>query len=142
MLSKSKKLYYSISEVAEITGVAPHILRYWEQEFRCLKPKRDASKVRKYRDQDILLIQIVKDLLQNHQFTISGAKKRLEEMGYGEHRTKSKQTTQLQNITNTLINNVNENKNVTELKEEKIEVDYRKLLQTIKFDLKQLINLL
>lgn len=71
------KLYFKIGEVAEIAGVKPHVLRYWESEFASIRPTKSRSKQRLYRRQDIELILRLKDLLYNQGFTISGARKQL-----------------------------------------------------------------
>ncbi|MBN1868230.1 MerR family transcriptional regulator [Candidatus Sumerlaeota bacterium] len=71
------KLFYRIQEVAEITGVKPYILRYWEREFRQLSPQKDKNDQRRYRRPDIDLILDIKDLLYAQKFTIAGARKRI-----------------------------------------------------------------
>ena len=71
------KLYYSITEVAELTHVKPHVLRYWETEFKTLRPKKNRAGNRTYRAGDIKLIQSIKELLYDDGFTIAGAKKKL-----------------------------------------------------------------
>jgi DNA-binding transcriptional MerR regulator len=71
------KLYYSITEVAELTNVKPHVLRYWETEFKALRPKKNRAGNRTYRAGDIRVIQLVKRLLYDEGFTIAGAKKKL-----------------------------------------------------------------
>ena len=71
------KLYFKIGEVADIAGVKPHVLRYWETEFAAIRPSKSRSKQRLYRRQDIELILRLKDLLYNQGFTISGARKQL-----------------------------------------------------------------
>jgi DNA-binding transcriptional MerR regulator len=76
---KLRKLYYSIREVAEQTGVEPHVLRFWEKEFSVLRPKRGRSGNRSYREQDLRIVLAIKDLLYNHKYTIKGAQERLKE---------------------------------------------------------------
>ena len=73
----STKLYYSITEVAELTNVKPHVLRYWETEFKALRPKKNRAGNRTYRSGDIELIQAIKKLLYDEGYTIAGAKKKL-----------------------------------------------------------------
>lgn len=75
MADKGKKLYYTISEVAEITGVKAHVLRYWEGEFPTLRPRKTRSGSRRYRQRDIDEILAIKDLLYEEGFRISGARK-------------------------------------------------------------------
>ena len=74
------KLYFKIGEVAELTGVKPHVLRYWESEFVRFRPGKGRNKQRLYRRQDIELVLCLKDLLYRQGFTIAGAKKRLQEL--------------------------------------------------------------
>ncbi|THB70554.1 MAG: MerR family transcriptional regulator [Desulfobulbaceae bacterium] len=69
------KLYFKIGEVSKLADVAPHVLRYWETEFSDIKPKRANSKQRLYRREDVELILVIKDLLHDQGYTISGAKK-------------------------------------------------------------------
>jgi len=69
------KLYYSISEVARITEVKAHVLRYWETEFPTLRPKKARTGSRRYRKQDIAEIEAIKKLLYDEGFKIAGARK-------------------------------------------------------------------
>jgi len=71
----AEKLYYSISEVAELTGVKPHVLRYWETEFPTLRPKKSRSGNRSYRARDIDEVLAIKKLLYDEGFRIAGARK-------------------------------------------------------------------
>lgn len=80
----SGKLYYSISEVAEITGIEQHVLRYWESEFPKLRPKKNRAGNRQYREKDIKVVRYIKHLLHNDMYTVQGAKKKLMESGYKE----------------------------------------------------------
>lgn len=75
------KLYYRIGEVAEIVGVEPHVLRYWETEFRAIRPQKSRKGQRIYSRRDVEKLLRVKDLLYTHGFTIAGARKRLREAG-------------------------------------------------------------
>jgi DNA-binding transcriptional MerR regulator len=72
-------LYYSISEAAAMTKVKPHVLRYWESQFRMLRPRKNKAGNRMYRKQDLKLITVIKDLLYEQGFTIQGAKNKLKE---------------------------------------------------------------
>src|SRR3989339_119633 len=83
-----EKSFYSIGDVEKTTGVKPYILRYWEQEFRILRPARRTSGQRKYTKNDIQLIFKIKELLYTKGFTIGGAKKYLIE----EKRKRKKQS--------------------------------------------------
>jgi DNA-binding transcriptional MerR regulator len=69
------KLYFKIGEVGELTGVEPHVLRYWESEFKELRPHRAGSKQRLYRRADVEMVLAIKRLLYGEGFTIAGAKK-------------------------------------------------------------------
>jgi len=75
------KLFFSIREVSEFCDVEPHVLRYWETEFRHIKPVKKSGNRRFYRQRDIYAILQIKHLLYNLNFTIKGAKKRLANGG-------------------------------------------------------------
>jgi DNA-binding transcriptional MerR regulator len=75
------KLYYRIGEVSEIVGVEPHVLRYWETEFRSIRPQKSRKGQRIYSRKDVDKLISVKDLLYTHGFTIAGARKKLREGG-------------------------------------------------------------
>ncbi len=72
-----KKLYYSISEVCKLTGLKSYVLRYWETEFRELKPPKNRAGNRTYRKKDIDIINNIKELLYEKKFTIEGARNQL-----------------------------------------------------------------
>ena len=74
-----KKLYYSISEVSEITELKQYVLRYWETEFSQLKPSKNQAGNRIYRSHDINVILDIKSLLYDRKFTIKGAMQHLKE---------------------------------------------------------------
>ena len=71
------KLYYSISEVAELTDLQPYTLRAWEKEFPGLRPRRARGKNRAYRERDIGIILLIKKLLYEERYTTQGVKKKL-----------------------------------------------------------------
>lgn len=73
------KLYFSISEVAEITGVKPHVLRYWESEFPELRPRKNRAGNRSYRERDIRMVMTIRDLLYQQGFTIQGARQQIRD---------------------------------------------------------------
>jgi DNA-binding transcriptional MerR regulator len=75
------KLYYRIGEVAGIVGVEPHVLRYWETEFRSVRPQKSAKGQRIYSRRDVETLLKVKELLYAHRFTIAGARRKLREGG-------------------------------------------------------------
>ncbi len=72
------KMYFKIGEVSDITGLEQHVLRFWESEFKNIKPKRTSTGQRMYRKADIELLLYIKKLLHNEKFTIQGAKKYLD----------------------------------------------------------------
>lgn len=76
----AKKVYYSIGEVCDLTGLKPHVLRYWETQFEVLNPTKNRAGNRVYRSKDIELVLLVKHLLYERKYTIEGANKRLTEM--------------------------------------------------------------
>ncbi|MBI5643580.1 MAG: MerR family transcriptional regulator [Deltaproteobacteria bacterium] len=75
-----EKLYFKIGEVADLTKVKPYILRYWENEFKIISPKKSLTKQRVYSKRDVELIIEIKRLLYKEKFTLEGAKKRIKEL--------------------------------------------------------------
>jgi len=75
----SERLYYRIGEVSRITGLKPHVLRYWESEFKVIRPYK-GSLQRLYRKKDLDLILKIKKLLYEDGFTIAGAKKKIRDL--------------------------------------------------------------
>jgi DNA-binding transcriptional MerR regulator len=73
----SDKLYFKIGEVAEIVGVAAHVLRYWETEFAIVNPQKSRSQQRVYRRKDVENLLRIKHLLYERKFTLAGAKQEL-----------------------------------------------------------------
>ncbi|MDH4273687.1 MAG: MerR family transcriptional regulator [Gammaproteobacteria bacterium] len=71
------KRYFTIGEVSGLCDVAPHILRYWEQEFPPLKPSKRRGNRRYYQRQDVVLVRTIRSLLYDEGYTISGARQRL-----------------------------------------------------------------
>tara|TARA_X000001036_G_C20105437_1_gene572999 strand:+ start:155 stop:520 length:366 start_codon:yes stop_codon:yes gene_type:complete len=78
-----KKLYYSISEVSELSKLKPYVLRYWETEFKELAPPKNRAGNRTYRQKDINIVLTIKDLLYNKKFTIDGARNILKGKNIG-----------------------------------------------------------
>jgi len=76
------KLYYRIGEVADIVGVEPHVLRYWETEFRSVRPQKSRSGQRVYSRRDVDKLIRFRDLLYAQGFTIAGARKKLQQSGH------------------------------------------------------------
>ena len=69
-----RKLYYSISEVAEMTELEAHVLRYWETEFEQLQPKKNRAGNRVYTERDIAVVERIRHLLREEKYTIEGAR--------------------------------------------------------------------
>lgn len=78
------KLYFKIGEVAAIVDVKTHVLRYWETEFSAFKPVKSSANQRLYRRKDIETALLIKDLLYRQGFTISGARKKIQQEGLQE----------------------------------------------------------
>ena len=75
------KLYFKIGEVADLIGVKPYVLRYWETEFPDIAPGKSKSKQRLYKRKEVELIFQIKELLYEEKFTIEGARQQLKELG-------------------------------------------------------------
>jgi DNA-binding transcriptional MerR regulator len=73
------KFYYRIGEVAELVGVEPHVLRYWEREFRTIRPTKSPKGQRVYSRRDVENLMRVRELLYGQGFTIAGARRKLQE---------------------------------------------------------------
>ena len=73
-----EKKYFRIGEVSKLVGVDPHVLRYWETEFKIIRPHRAKSKQRLYRRNDVENLLRIKGLLHDEGYTISGARKVLK----------------------------------------------------------------
>jgi len=78
------KLYYSISEVSDMVGVKPHVLRYWETQFKMLRPKKGRGGARMYRKREIESLFEIKQLLYDQRFTIAGARRKILDGRSGE----------------------------------------------------------
>jgi DNA-binding transcriptional MerR regulator len=72
--------FFSIGEVCSLTELKPHVLRYWEGQFRFLSPAKNRSGNRVYQRREVELIQLVKHLLYTEKYTIEGAKRRLDDL--------------------------------------------------------------
>lgn len=75
------KRYFTISEVGDLCGVKPHVLRYWEQEFTQLRPMKRSGNRRYYQHNEVLMIRRIRELLYDQGFTIHGARNQMHEMG-------------------------------------------------------------
>ena len=71
------KLYFKIGEVSKISGLPSHVLRFWESEFKKIKPRRTTAGQRSYTQKDVAMILEIKHLLHEKKFTIDGARKYL-----------------------------------------------------------------
>ena len=79
----AKKIYYSIGEVCDLSGLKAHVLRYWETQFDVLKPTKNRAGNRVYRSRDVEVVLLVKHLLYDEKYTIEGANLKLIEMRRG-----------------------------------------------------------
>lgn len=70
--------FFSIGEVCALTDLKPHVLRYWESQFRFLNPAKNRSGNRVYKSREVETIMLVKHLLYTEKFTIEGARQRLD----------------------------------------------------------------
>lgn len=75
--------YFSIGEVCTLTDLKPHVLRYWESQFRFLSPTKTRAGNRAYQRREIEMILLVKHLLYTERYTIDGARQKLEELKRG-----------------------------------------------------------
>ena len=87
--AEPRKFYYRIGEVASLLGVETHVLRYWEREFRSVRPTKSARGQRVYSRRDVEELQRVRALLYEDGFTIAGAKKQMQSESAHGHQTKS-----------------------------------------------------
>jgi DNA-binding transcriptional MerR regulator len=76
------KLFFKIGEVADIVGVKPHVLRYWESEFPALRPMKTRGSHRMYRRKDVELAMLIRRLVHDQGYTIPGARKKIRELGH------------------------------------------------------------
>ena len=83
------KEYFRIGEVAEMAGVEPYVLRFWETEFPRLRPSKGRTSQRVYSRRDVGLVLRIRDLLYEEGYTIEGARKRLRGAGEKERDTAS-----------------------------------------------------
>ena len=85
------KRYFTISEVGDLCGVKPHVLRYWEQEFTQLRPMKRSGNRRYYQHNEVLMIRRIRELLYDQGFTIHGARNQMQEIGQ-VHRSQKRHT--------------------------------------------------
>lgn len=77
------KMYFRIGEAADILGVKPYVLRYWETEFPDIKPVKSQSNQRLYKRRDVEMLMAIKRLLYDEKFTINGARQHLKDQMKG-----------------------------------------------------------
>lgn len=75
-----EKAFFRIGEVSKILSVEPYVIRYWETEFKTIKPVRTSTSQRLYRKKDVEELLTIRNLLYQQRFTINGAKKQLSKM--------------------------------------------------------------
>jgi len=132
-----EKQYFKIGEVSEILDVEPYVLRYWESEFKILKPTRTRARQRLYHKKDLELLMEIKHLLYDEKFTIAGAKKRLQEM-----RRQQSAEKKAKRVTKTKATAVKE-ANPGRTNESNLDdADYKEILMEIKKELKELRSIL
>jgi DNA-binding transcriptional MerR regulator len=91
--------FFSIGEVCELTDLKPHVLRYWESQFRFLNPAKNRSGNRVYQRREVELILLVKHLLYTEKYTIEGARQKVDEQRKGgELRTVARAALTLQTL--------------------------------------------
>lgn len=91
--------FYSIGEVCDLTDLKPHVLRYWESQFKFLSPAKNRSGNRVYQRREVELIQLVKHLLYTEKYTIEGARQKVDEhRRKGEIRGVARAALELQTI--------------------------------------------
>ena len=84
-----EKLYYSIGEVSDLVGHEPHVLRYWEQEFDVLSPRKNRAGRRVYTEKDVEIVERIRYLLKEEKYTIAGAR---QAIAREEDRRETKET--------------------------------------------------
>lgn len=91
--------FFSIGEVCNLTNLKPHVLRYWESQFRFLSPTKNRSGNRAYQRREIELVLLVKHLLYTERYTIDGARQKLEDLKRsGELRTAGREALGLDTV--------------------------------------------
>lgn len=131
-----EKQYFKIGEVSEILDVEPYVLRYWESEFKILKPTRTRARQRLYHKRDLELLLEIKHLLYDEKFTIAGAKKRLQEMRKLE--AAEKRSKKASKIADKGKGRVNLPDAISSVMPDVNRSDYREILLEIKKELKEL----
>ena len=91
----NSKLFYSIQEVSEYTGVPPYTIRYWEKNYNLIRPEKDSRGRRRYKNSDLELIKKIKELIYDKKYKAEGAKKKIKEEKGGEGAGGTKDTINL-----------------------------------------------
>lgn len=76
---KSRPQTYTIGQVAKLTGLPAYTIRYWEQEFKSLHPRKSRTGRRVYTEDDLQMVRRIQDLLHSQGYTIKGAREALKE---------------------------------------------------------------
>lgn len=93
--------FFAIGDVCQMTDLKPHVLRYWESQFRFLNPAKNRSGNRVYQRREIELIMLVKHLLYTEKYTIEGARQRIDEYRRtGQLKSESRSALQHETIQN------------------------------------------
>ena len=105
-VSRPVQEFFAIGDVCQLTDLKPHVLRYWESQFRFLNPAKNRSGNRVYQRREIELIMLVKHLLYTDKYTIEGARMRIEEYrrtgALKSHARVALQRETVENLTNEL----------------------------------------
>ena len=104
------KMNFKIGEAARLLGIKPHILRYWEEEFKLLKPRKFVNNQRLYFKKDMEILILIKSLLYNHNLSVKGVRKHLSKYYHELNSQKSQppQTKQTSETTEKLKNLIEE----------------------------------
>ena len=79
MATEPIREFFSMGDVCSLTDLKPHVLRYWESQFRFLHPAKNRSGNRVYQRREIELIMLVRQLLYTEKYTIDGARQKIDE---------------------------------------------------------------
>ena len=99
MSSEPVREFFSMGDVCNLTDLKPHVLRYWESQFRFLHPAKNRSGNRVYQRREIELIMLVRQLLYTEKYTIDGARQKIDEYKKnGELRTAARAALDMQTV--------------------------------------------
>jgi DNA-binding transcriptional MerR regulator len=91
----NSKLFYSINEVSEYTGVPPYTIRYWEKNYNLIRPEKDSRGRRRYKYADLELLKKIKELIYDKKYKPEGVKKKIKEGNREESSGAMKETLNL-----------------------------------------------